>query len=332
MMTAILTVKKLNVITYQGLEKKPYEIIKELDLTVFQGEILGIVGESGSGKSILMRCLKNILPRFFEYQYQEFIFESEMHRLDENLSIAMIFQDPKKAMNPVKTIGSQLAEVARRFQKVSKAAAIELSEKTLAKVAITNPKQRMKQYPHELSGGLQQRVMIAMALLTKSKVLIADEPTTALDAVTQKGILFLLKELQQTEGLTIILISHDLKVIKQVADRVAVMYFGEIVELGKLQTILKKPQHPYTKALLAASPSKSHELTSIPGNVPTMDEQIPGCFFASRCSVKLPECTKSHPLLKERKQHAVRCFYAERKSQNAERNPDFINESFNEDF
>lgn len=311
-MENLLSIKKLQVTSYQGLEKKPVQIIKGVDLNIKKGEILGIVGESGSGKSILMRTLKNILPADFQFQYESFTFAEKSVKITADLSMAMIFQDPKKALNPVRTIGGQLIEVCRRFQKSSKPEAKKIVIETLEKVSIPDPEARLKQYPHELSGGLLQRVMIGMALLTKAQLLIADEPTTALDAATQKNILLLLQQLQRTEDLTIILISHDLQVIKQVANRVAVMYFGEIVELAELSEILTIPRHPYTRALLKAMPAQqeSRRLESIPGSVPTATENFVGCFFAPRCSVKLTKCEAQHPELTGTA-HQVRCFNPE---------------------
>lgn len=253
-MEELLAVHRLTITSLNGYEKKKQQIVKDVDFLIQKGEVVGIVGESGSGKSVMMKGIKGILPENFMMDAEVF-FDGQQIFETEQLPISMIFQDPKKSLNPVKTVGGHLLEVIQRFQKVSKAEAREIAIQELVNVGVTQPEERLKQYPHELSGGICQRVMIAMALATKSQLLIADEPTTALDVLTQQRILRLLKTLQE-KGLTIILISHDFQVIQQLCQRVYVMYRGKLVEEGTVQTVMTTPKDEYTKQLLAAMPDE----------------------------------------------------------------------------
>lgn len=245
-----LKVRDWQVAHLSGFEKRKVELIKNVDFTLKQGQAVGIVGESGSGKSIFMKSIMGILPNDFEISYADFELGSSGHPQ----KLAMVFQDAKKALNPVLTIGKQLTEVYYRYQQKDSAAAKKAAIAVLKRVNINEPEKRLRQYPHELSGGICQRIMIAMALLTKAEILIADEPTTALDSITQKQILALLKQLNQ-EGLTIILISHDLQVVTWLCSEINVMYQGEIVERGSVQKIVLAPENPYTQELLASIPS-----------------------------------------------------------------------------
>lgn len=259
-MSELLAIKNLNVEFVQ--DKRATKIIKGIDLTMNKEEILAIVGESGSGKSVSMKALMDILPEYANIEADSILFDGkELTALNKNEKrklrgneIAMIFQDPMTALNPLKTIGSHLVEVIKRHQKTSKKEAEKLAIEMLGKVGIPSPERRMKQYPHEFSGGMRQRVLIAMALCSKPKLLIADEPTTALDVTIQAQILKLLKKLHETEGMDIILITHDLGVVASIADRIAVMNSGKIVEVGTKSEVLYSPKHPYTKALIKAIP------------------------------------------------------------------------------
>lgn len=237
-------------------KKKQQEIIRGIDLTIPKGKIVGVVGESGSGKSVTMKSLLHLLPESLQVSYDHFLFSQREVTKNERLPIAMIFQDPMTSLNPLRTIGYHLVEVILRKQKQSKKAAEKQACEKLQQVGILEAKKRMKQYPHELSGGMRQRVMIAMALLAEPELLIADEPTTALDVTIQAQILALILELQKEEALSVILVTHDLGVVAGMCDYVQVMYQGKIVETGTTLEIFEQAQHPYTKQLLAAAQVK----------------------------------------------------------------------------
>lgn len=229
------------------------ELVKGIDLRVFKGKVLGIVGESGSGKSISMKSIMNILPDKVVASWDKFIFDGREVKNNDQLPVSMIFQDPMTALNPLRTIEFHLIEVIQRFLKVSKNEAREKALNELIKVGIPQPLKRMKQYPHELSGGMRQRVMIAMALVINPKLLIADEPTTALDVTIQAQILYTIKKLADEENLTVILVTHDFGVVAGMCDEIAVMLDGEIVERGSSDDIFYHPKHPYTIKLLEAA-------------------------------------------------------------------------------
>lgn len=249
-MSNLVEIKNLSVIQ----EKTQKQLIKQIDLTIPQGKILGIIGESGSGKSVTMKSIMGILPSTLKMSYDELIFNDDALQQGGNQHIAMIFQDPMTSLNPLRTIEYHLIEVIRRFQhNVSKSAAREIALDVLNKVGILNAAQRLKQYPHELSGGMRQRVMIAMALVKKPKLLIADEPTTALDVTVQNQILKMIKELQVKENLTVAIVTHDFGVVAGLCDAVVVMYQGRIVEEGTSEDIFYRAKHPYTKQLLQAA-------------------------------------------------------------------------------
>lgn len=238
--------------------------------------------------------------------------------------LSMIFQDPMTALNPLKKIGAHLTEVIMRHQKVNKKEAITIAIEMLEKVGIPAPESRMKQYPHEFSGGMRQRVLIAMALCSKPKLLIADEPTTALDVTIQAQILELLKKLNREDGMSIILITHDLGVVASLADRIAVMYGGLIMEDGITNEVFYQPRHPYTRALLHAIPKCESgckgRLEPIPGAAPSLTEASTGCPFAERCKYSNDTCRIEFP---ERKQYTdtqfVRCFYSEEELEKIEK-------------
>lgn len=248
-----------NLLEIQGLttllqtKKTAQVLIKEINLMIPRGQVVGIVGESGSGKSLTMKSIMNLLPEQMAASFTSFIFDGQKLEKPKKLPISMIFQDPMTSLNPLRTIGYHLVEVIRRQQKVSKKAAQALAILELKKVGIPLAEKRIRQYPHELSGGMRQRVMIAMALLAQPQLLIADEPTTALDVTIQAQILALIQNLQQSEKLSVILVTHDLGVVAGMCDLVKVMYQGQIVEEGTVEEIFYDARHPYTKQLLEAA-------------------------------------------------------------------------------
>ena len=268
-------------------------IIRNIDLKIPKGEIVGIVGESGSGKSMTMKSVMNILPPNAEVDYTSFMFDGNKKDGKERISAAMIFQDPMTSLNPLRTIGYHLIEVVQRFQKKSKQEAQKLAIDELEKVGITLPEKRMKQYPHELSGGMRQRVMIAMALLAKPQLLIADEPTTALDVTIQAQILDLIRDLQKEEELSVILVTHDFGIVAGMCQSIRVMYDGKIVEEGLIDEVFYHPAHPYTRELLKAIPTgdKKKELYSLTGYNETSEE---------REKAEMVSLTETHRLLKQR--------------------------------
>lgn len=247
----LLTVKNLNVFFHR--KQGDQQLLKEIDLVIPKGQVVGIVGESGSGKSMTMKSVMGILPENISDSFDSFVFEGQPVVDRSKLPLAMIFQDPMTSLNPLRTIGYHLIEVIRRHQKMSKKAAQTIAIAELNKVGIPLPEQRMKQYPHELSGGMRQRVMIAMALLAQPKLLIADEPTTALDVTIQAQILALIKQLQRAENLSVVLVTHDFGVVAGMCDFIKVMYKGRVVEEGTTEEIFYQPQHLYTKQLLEAA-------------------------------------------------------------------------------
>ncbi|WP_376716270.1 ABC transporter ATP-binding protein [Vagococcus carniphilus] len=292
MVDNILEINNLTVSMKQK-NKPNTPIIRNIDLKIPKGEIVGIVGESGSGKSMTMKSVMNILPPNAEVDYTSFMFDGNKKDGKERISAAMIFQDPMTSLNPLRTIGYHLIEVVQRFQKKSKQEAQKLAIDELEKVGITLPEKRMKQYPHELSGGMRQRVMIAMALLAKPQLLIADEPTTALDVTIQAQILDLIRELQKEEELSVILVTHDFGIVAGMCQSIRVMYDGKIVEEGLIDEVFYHPAHLYTKELLKAIPTgdKKKELYSLTGYNETSEE---------RDKAEMVSLTETHRLLKQR--------------------------------
>jgi peptide/nickel transport system ATP-binding protein len=271
--------------------------VRDVSLAVARGETLCLVGESGCGKSMTALALMGLLPKQAAPRWQRFEFEGEditrtaATRIAQlrGLRMSMIFQEPMTALNPAYTIGNQLIEVHRQNKGSTHAVARDRAVELLEKVGITSAGERLGQYPHQLSGGLRQRVMIAMALMCGPALLIADEPTTALDVTIQAQILHLLAELQRELGIGMLLITHDLGVVARVARRVAVMYAGEVVESGSVADVFARPQHPYTRGLLASIPIPGRtppggRLGSIPGTVPSLFGEIGGCAFRERCA------------------------------------------------
>lgn len=244
-------------------KKTTQTLVKEVNLMIPRGQVVGIVGESGSGKSLTMKSLMNLLPEQMTASFTSFIFDGKKLEKPKKLPISMIFQDPMTSLNPLRTIGYHLVEVIRRKQKLSKKAAQKLAVLELEKVGIPLAQKRMRQYPHELSGGMRQRVMIAMALLAQPELLIADEPTTALDVTIQAQILALIQDLQQSEKLSVLLVTHDLGVVAGMCDLLKVMYQGRIVEEGTVEEIFYDARHPYTQQLLEATHLGEKENPSI---------------------------------------------------------------------
>ncbi len=279
------------------------EAVRGISLSVARGETHCLVGESGCGKSVTSLAVMGLLARGgvrsaeairFEGQELSGLSEREMGRLRGD-AMAMIFQEPMTSLNPAYTVGSQMAEVFVRHRGGSKAAALERAAFLLGRVGITAPGMRLAQYPHQLSGGLRQRVMIAMALMCEPRLLIADEPTTALDVTVQAQILRLLQELQAELGLGILLITHDLGIVARMAQRVSVMYAGRVVESGPVAELFGQPTHPYTHGLLACVPvpgkvKRGDPLGSIPGTVPKIGPGFQGCAFRERCSQATAVC------------------------------------------
>ena len=251
-MTNIVELKNLTV-NYKPNKEVDKQLIHGIDINFRKGHITGVVGESGSGKSILMRSIMSILPNNIFNKNDKFNFDGKEVKKGEKLPISMIFQNPMTSLDPVRTIGFHLIEVIERFQNKSKEDAKKLAIEQLEKVGILNAPLRMEQYPHELSGGMRQRILIAMALLANPKLLVADEPTTALDVTVQAQILSLIKKLQKEIELSVALVSHDFGVIAGMCDYVYIMYRGRVVEKGNVEEIFSNAQHPYTKQLLAAA-------------------------------------------------------------------------------
>lgn len=294
----ILEIKQLKV-DINKKNQKPQPIIKTIDLTIPKGEIVGIVGESGSGKSMTMKGIMNILPENGSMSYESFYFDGkDQNNTKDKIPAAMIFQDPMTSLNPLRTIGYHLVEVVLRNNKLSKKEAEKLAIQELNKVGITLPEKRMKQYPHELSGGMRQRIMIAMALLAKPKLLIADEPTTALDVTIQAQILDLIRKLQQEEDLSVILVTHDFGIVAGMCQSIRVMYDGKIVEEGTIDEVFYEPAHSYTKELLKAIPTgeKNQVLYSLSDYKETSQE---------RENAKMVNLSETHRVLSKRGEENV---------------------------
>ena len=295
--------------------------VNEVSLRISDGECVGLVGESGSGKTMLSLALMGLLPLGARVkghaQLESPRARRELTQLTERewrevrgQEIAMIFQEPMTSLNPVMRVGAQIEEAILAHEPKLKANEGRNRMLTaLRQAAMSEPEQRAQQYPHQLSGGLRQRAMIAMALAAGPRLLIADEPTTALDVTVQKEILELLQKLRHELGLGLLFITHDLGVVAQVADRVAVMYAGRIVEEGPAKEVLGSPRHPYTQGLLAASPRLERgKLTPIPGSVPQLTALPPGCAFEPRCGFRRSECSVAVPELRVASaEHAARC-------------------------
>ena len=299
-MSNLLEIKNLRT-TFSTMQGKA-DAIRGINLQVKENEILGIVGESGSGKSVTMKSVMGLLPRSAKVTADALIYKGEdlTKKREKELrsfrgkEMAMIFQDPMTALNPLRTIGYHLTEVILRYRKVSKKEAEAIAIDMLRQVGIPSPEERMKQYPHEFSGGMRQRVIISMALCCEPSLLIADEPTTALDVTIQAQILELLKQLKQDRRMSVVLISHDMGVMANMCDRIAVMYGGVVVEEGTVDEIFYQPKHPYTKDLLRSIPrpevTRGARLQAIDGAPPTLQNMPKGCPFATRCRYATEKC------------------------------------------
>jgi peptide/nickel transport system ATP-binding protein len=295
--------------------------VTDVTFSVRAGETFAIVGESGCGKTITALAVMGLLPRRARMSAGRVALGgSDLGAMDERARAAirgdrmsMIFQDPMTSLNPVYTVGNQLEEVYVRHGKGTRREARARAELLLERIGITAPKARLAQYPHQLSGGLRQRMMIAMALMCEPALLIADEPTTALDVTVQAQILRLLAELQRTMNLALILITHDLGIVARMADRVAVMYGGRIVETAPVAALFARPTHPYTRGLLDCVPSRRRgkRLGAIPGIVPSLIGDATGCMFRNRCSLAVPACAKGEIAFRAvADDHLCRCVLA----------------------
>jgi len=295
--------------THEGVVKA----VDDISLSVDSGKMVGIVGESGCGKSVLARSILRLIPdppgkivdgeiNFGDNSLLD-LSEKEMQQIRGN-EISMIFQEPMTSLNPVYTVGTQVAEVFRKHQKINKREAIERSIEMLGMVGIPSPESRVKEYPFQMSGGMRQRIVIAMALACHPKLILADEPTTALDVTIQAQILSLINKLERELGTSMILITHDLGVIAEVVARVIVMYAGKLVEQALVDDLFNRPLHPYTQGLMWSVPSLEEDqnkdtepLKEIPGIVPDLGHLPQGCYFSPRCHKKMEICRNEEPLI-----------------------------------
>ncbi len=318
MAAPLLSVRDLTTVIHtEGIR---FEVVRGVSFDLYPNEILGLVGESGCGKTMTALSLIGLIPlpaarvvhgsvRFGDRNLVG-LSDREMREVRGD-DISMIFQDPLTSLDPMFTIGHLLTEVIRRHRSMSRSEAEAVALQALKEVELPDPKTRMGQYPHQLSGGMRQRVMIAMALMLDPDILIADEPTTALDVTVQAQILDRLVGQQRRRDMSMLLITHDLGVVAAVADRVAVMYSGEIVEQATVEQLFADPQHPYTQGLLQALPQSRHQqgaLHTIPGRVPPPQFTPPGCLFSPRCSQALRQCWEEHPELISDDGRDLRCF------------------------
>ncbi|MDF0606972.1 ATP-binding cassette domain-containing protein [Neisseriaceae bacterium TC5R-5] len=315
---SLLNIKNLSV--EFGAQHKPFRAVEGLQLSVEQGEIVGIVGESGSGKSVTMMAMMGLLEGQGRISADELTFDGKNmltlsareRRKVVGKDIAMIFQDPMTALNPSYTVGFQIMEVLKLHQGLRGAALQRRALELMEQVEIPAPASRLDAYPHQLSGGMSQRVAIAMAIACQPKLLIADEPTTALDVTIQAQIMELLVNLQKSQNMALIMITHDLAVVAEVAHRLAVMYAGQLVEVDKVPGIFRHPQHPYTEALLSSIPEHSkgaRRLNTLPGIVPGQYDRPVGCLLSPRCLYVQDNCRAERPALTPHNGGVVRCHY-----------------------
>ena len=313
--TPVLDVRRLT--TEFKTHAGPLRAVNEVSFTLPRGRVLAIIGESGSGKSALLRTILGIQPSSARIWGEIFLNGADLLSLSprqrEDLrggAISMVFQDPMTALDPIYTVGQQLVETIRRHSSMNRQDAHARAKELLELVQIPSPERRLKAYPFELSGGMRQRVVIAMALASTPSLLLADEPSTALDVTIQGRILRLLASLQRQLGMSVIFVTHDLAVAAQIADEVIVMYAGRIVETGPIGDIVHAPAHPYTRGLLAANvqPGQKERPATIPGSPPNMVRLPPGCSFAPRCSLAEDRCWEGLPSLNRvTDAHAARC-------------------------
>ncbi len=322
MQEPILSVQDVH-ISFRG-EASPVPVLRGLSYTLEKGKILAVVGESGSGKTVQALSILNLLPPAARVDSGEILYQGknlltlrpgELRHI-RGQKIAMIFQDPSSSLNPVLTIGEQLTETLLAHTKISKEAARQKAAELLMQVGIADGEKRLNEYPFQFSGGMCQRVMIAMALALQPDILIADEPTTALDVTVQAQILQLLKTLQRKNGMSVIFITHNLAVAAQIADEVLVLYAGQCMEHAPADELFKHPLHPYTQGLLGSLASvhqKVEKLPAIAGNPPRPGEHLPGCPFAPRCPHVMDKCRHACPSLYNKGASRVRCWLQEEK-------------------
>ncbi len=298
------------------------DVVQGVDLEVRRGEVVCVVGESGCGKSVTSMALMGLLPPkstrissgTLSVLTDQWDLPTEALPADMRGNVvSMIFQEPMTSLNPAFRIGDQIAEVVQRHNKGTRAEAMAHAEEMLSRVGIANPAQRLREYPHQLSGGMRQRVMIAIALANDPQVLIADEPTTALDVTIQAQILDLIRDLRDATGMGTVMITHDLGVVAEIADTVAVMYAGQVVEQGPVRAVFDNPQHPYTIGLMGAMPRidrPNEPLAIVPGTVPTIARMPAGCRFRTRCAFAGSACATRPPLKSVEGAHRVACHFA----------------------
>lgn len=314
-----LVIEDLSVYYYR--ERETIKAVNNINLSIANGESIGIVGETGAGKTTLALSIMGLLPKetgkvasgSIIYNGEDLVKASEDSLRDiRGNNISMIFQDPMTSLNPILTVADQIAEVIGEHEKISSREAIEKAGDMLELVGIS--RSRMHEYPHQFSGGMKQRVIIAIALACAPELLLADEPTTALDVTIQAQILAMIRDLRERMNMSLILITHDLGVVAQVCDKIAIMYAGEIVEFGDIREIFKNPNHPYTKGLFDAIPSlykKVRRLKSISGLTPNPANLPKGCPFEDRCSYAFEKCRERRPRMIGEERHKVACFYHE---------------------
>ena len=320
-MTNLVEVGNLN-IRFSG--DRTVHAVNDLSFSLGEGEVLGLLGESGSGKSVTLRALMRLLPkkrtritgRIRVLGRDVLALDDEELSAFRGQAVSMIFQEPALALDPVYTIGRQIAEAVMRHEGKSQSEAMARALEMLEVVRIPSAKRRLEAYPHEMSGGMRQRAMIALALACRPKILLADEPTTALDATVQIQILLLLRELQREFGMSVIFVTHDIGVAIEICDRVAVMYAGQIVEQGTLGQIVRSPVHPYARGLLASTvqgAKRGQRLETIPGTPPSLDKTPSNCSFAPRCGFAEARCLESiPPNVQIGPDRIARCILAER--------------------
>ncbi|WP_163969712.1 ABC transporter ATP-binding protein [Oceanobacillus halotolerans] len=323
MSDAILEVKNLKIQFKSG--KETVQPIRGVDFTLKKGETLGVVGESGSGKSVTSLAVMGLLPETsseivdgeinFNGKDLTKMKEKQFRKIRGN-EISMIFQEPMTSLNPVFTIGQQLSEPLRQHRNMSKKEIEKEIIDVLNQVGIPRAEQIINEYPHQLSGGMRQRVMISLALLCQPELMIADEPTTALDVTIQAQILELMKDIKDKNDMSLLLITHDLGVVAEMCDRVVVMYAGEIVEVAEINELFDEPRHPYTRGLIDSMPTQNarkERLYSISGQVPKPNEITKGCVFANRCPLAFDKCFEEAPPVFEKGDHISKCWLQDSK-------------------
>lgn len=333
----IIEVKNLS--TEFKVGKNRIKIVKDVSLNIKRGQILSIVGESGCGKSVTVHSIVNLIPKNGKITKGQAILHAEdedynlttmkpfgkqMRKLRGN-EIGMIFQDPMQSLNPVYTVGHQIEENIFEHKKVSKEEARKIGIEMLKKLGIPEAESRYDNYPHQFSGGMKQRVMIAIAMVNNPNLLIADEPTTALDVTIQAQIMDLMKEMRDRDGKSVVLITHNMGLVAEVADQVAVMYMGRVIEYGQVADVFKNPTHPYTKALLKSVPvpgmAKEKKLSTIPGETPDPKNYVKGCEFKNRCPFAMDQCgQRDIPLYTIERDHVARCLLLEKEKEEIDGN------------